>query len=144
MAGEFKEMGFHFHFPENWTVTRDRASGYPRSVMVQSPSGAFWSVTADRPPASELVERVVQAISAEYEEAELETIDRQVGPTQLTGIELNFYCLDLLVVAQVLAVEQEGRALAILLQAESREFDELARVFDAITWSLIRAGKMAE
>lgn len=138
MAGEFNELGFHFLYPDNWTVTRERTTGFPRSVSVQSPSGAFWSVTADRPPVDELVDRVVQAISAEYEEVEESLVERAVGPAMLSGRELNFYCLDLLIVAQVLQADFDGKALAILMQAESREFEELQAVFDAITWSLLR------
>ncbi len=141
MAGEFKELGFHFLFPENWTIERERTTGYPRSVSVQSPSGAFWSVTADRPPADQLVDRVVQAMLAEYEDIEVQAVERQVGPVVLTGQELNFYCLDLLITVHVLQAELDGKALAILMQAESREFDELAAIFDAITWSLLRESK---
>jgi len=140
MTTEFKELGFQFLYPENWTVTKDASQAYPRSVTVQSPSGAFWSVTADRSAADELVQRVGAAIADEYEGTEVHEMRRKVGPLEMQGQELNFYCLDLLVTAQVLGWEKDGLALAILMQAENREFEELSRVFDAMTFSLLKAG----
>lgn len=141
MSGEFKELGFHFLYPENWTVEREPTTDYPRSVSVHSPGGAFWSVTADRPPTDALMDRVVQAMLDEYEDAEVQPVERQVGPVLLVGRELNFYCLDLLITAHVLQADYDGKALAILMQAENREFDALSGIFDAITWSLLRESK---
>lgn len=140
MTAEFKELGFQFLYPENWTVTREASQAYPRSVTVQSPSGAFWSVTADQPPVGDLVQRVGEAIANEYEETEVHEVQRKVGPLEMEGQELNFYCLDLLVTAQVFGCEKNGLALAILMQAENREFEELSRVFDAMTCSLLKSG----
>ena len=139
MATEFNRLGFRFLYPENWKLEVDETTGWPRSVSVYSPSGAMWSVTADSVPVEDLQERIADAICAEYEEVEREPIERLVGDAKLKGIELSFYCLDFLVVAQVLACPGTDRPTVILLQGESRDFEALGQVFDAISFSYLQA-----
>jgi hypothetical protein len=137
MTAEFNARGFHFLYPENWKLVRDDQRGWPRSVSVHSPQGAFWSATLEREPANNLVERVAVLIQQEYEDVESEPIERTVGRHHLQGVELRFYCLDLIITAQVLeSPEIAGRAV-VLLQAEDRDFEQLARVFDAVTLSFL-------
>jgi hypothetical protein len=134
---EFNELGFHFQYPDNWSATREASPTFPRSVQVHSPSGAFWSVTADRIPPHELISQVAAAISSEYEDVERHVLKRTIGDRSLEGFELNFYCLDFIVVVQILGWTHGGASWAIVTQAEMRDHDQLQDVFDAMTWSLI-------
>lgn len=138
MAAEFNRLGFRFLYPENWVLEVEETTGWPRSVTVSSPEGAMWSATADRLDAAELCEKVVAAISSEYDDVERNPVQRTVGDQLLDGIELHFWCLDLLVVAQVLICPSALTPSVIWLQAESRDFSELEQVFDAISWSYLQ------
>ncbi len=137
MTAEFNESGLRFLYPENWRLVREEQWGWPRSVSVHSPQGAFWSVTLDQPPADELVSRVVESICQEYEDVEVDAVERSVGELTLRGVELQFYCLDLLVTAQVLECVECEQPMVLLLQGENREFDALLPVFDAISLSCL-------
>lgn len=143
MSAEFQERGVRFMYPENWKVTGDTAPGWPYCVSAHSPSGAFWSLTIDSYPADDLFDRVLDAVSSEYEEVESAEVERVIGEQTLRGVELYFYCLDFLVVAQVLKCpdfigpEAQG-PMVLLIQAESREFETLGPVFDAMFLSLQR------
>jgi hypothetical protein len=138
MTAEYNERGFHFLYPENWELVVDEAVGWPRSVSVHAPSGAFWSATADSRPGPELLDRVVDAIAQEYEEVERDRVERTIGDVTVSGIELHFYCLDLLISAQVLLCPTTSHSAVIIIQAESREFERLAAVFDAISFSYLQ------
>ena len=81
MTAEFNELGLRFLYPENWKLVREDQRGGPRSISVHSPQGAFWAVTVDQWPADDLVDRVVELIRQEYEDVEVEPIERSVGPT---------------------------------------------------------------
>ena len=50
---------------------------------------------------------------------------------------MNFYCLDLTNTAMVRACTTPGGAYLILCQADDREFEQVAGVFQAITHSLL-------
>ena len=57
---------------------------------------------------------------------------------RLDGSDLNFYCLDLTNTAQVRTLTTPDAIYLILCQAEDREWDEVAPVFDAMTTSFVR------
>ena len=137
MTAEYSQHGIHFLYPENWHLAGDDEPGWPQTVSVHSPSGAFWSVTRDNGPSEQLLASMVDAVAAEYEDVERSPFERQLGAWRLRGVEMHFYCLDFLVVAQVLEVESEQERIVLLMQAESREFDELRPIFDAISLSLL-------
>lgn len=142
MPVEFDELGLRFVYPDNWELERDGEAGWPRTISVHGPSGAFWSVTQHKGPADEdLMHHIVQTLFDEYEDVESQPITRQVGRWKLEGCELAFYCLDFLVTAQVVACQDSDRQLVILSQAENRDFDQLSAVFDAMTLSLLEAGE---
>ncbi|MCA9172127.1 MAG: hypothetical protein KDB23_30885, partial [Planctomycetales bacterium] len=109
MAAEFNRLGFQFLYPENWTVDVEETTGWPRSVALHSPNGAMWSATADASDVETLRDRIVNAVSAEYEQVEQSPVTRMVGDLELEGIELNFYCLDFLVIAQILSCPSTDR-----------------------------------
>jgi hypothetical protein len=56
--------------------------------------------------------------------------------------ELSFFCLDFLVSTRLSVFHHDQATVAVLCQAETREFDSLAMVFKAITLSL-RGHKIA-
>ena len=138
MPAEFNKRGISFQYPDNWTLDEEEVQAGQGSVTVYSPGGAFWSVTREGPDAPSLARHVVQAIQNEYEQCEFEPMVRRIGEHEVDGFELNFYCLDFLITAHVLNVHSTQGQLAVLYQAESRDFDRLQPVFDAISASLLQ------
>lgn len=137
MTARYNEDGIQFVYPETWAVVKEEPMGDElRTVAVHSPDGAFWSTTQGNVPVEQLVSQVAEAIAKEYEDVEVSPVDRRVGEFELKGIELHFYCLDFLVIAQVVCCVGDERSRVMLMQAESREFDQMLPVFDAITLSL--------
>jgi len=139
MTAEFNEMGVRFLYPENWEVSSETSGGWPLSVSVHSPTGAFWSVNIDTRDCAQLADEALQAMRREYDEVELDSLEYQLDDLRISGYELHFYCLDLLIVSHVLAVPGDEVSMVVLYQAEYRDFLKLKPVFDAISLSLLRA-----
>ena len=143
MAAVYDKLGIRFMYPENWHVVYEQASQTPYEVSIQTPGGGFWSVgvySSDSDPL-ELASETLRTMRGEYTDLESEEIIETVEDTEAVGYEMNFYCLDLIVTARVLGLRSARRTLLVLYQAESREFEEMAQVFRAITVSLQRGIK---
>jgi hypothetical protein len=65
-----------------------------------------------------------------------------VEGSELSGLDVNFFCLDLTSTAQVRGMIAEIGTVMILIQAEDREFARLEPIFLAITTSLLRGSSM--
>ena len=134
MPAQFDSLGVQFLYPDNWVVV-ERPEGETESgVTLEMPSGGFFSIEKDDSllPDEELVERIVSAISAEYDDVEQESIElKQIGDDD-RAIELRFYYLDLLVICRVVLTSRGDERLVIQMQAESRDFDTNEQVFAAI------------
>ena len=141
MTATYEKSGLQFMYPENWTLAEDDMQSTPRTVSVQAPTGAFWSV--DIYPFSidmeQLLDQIVAAMKEEYEDLEAESATEEIGDEPATGFDLNFYCLDFLVTSQVRAFRHGHAVYLLTYQAEDREFDQLRDVFRAITASMLAA-----
>ena len=60
------------------------------------------------------------------------------GETPTTGVDLAFFYLDLLVEAKIRCLRTPSATLVWLYQAESREFESMEAVFQAITVSMLQ------
>jgi hypothetical protein len=137
MAAVFDHLGIHFQYPENWTVETEQENE-DVEVTVYSPGGGFWSVAvSDEQDPQALADIVVQAMNEEYDELDSEEASDSIGGEELSGYDLNFYCLDLTNTAQVRTFRRGDRTYLLLWQAEDHEFDEISPIFRAITTSLI-------
>lgn len=139
MALDYDAQGIRFKYPENWEVITDGGPGWPRAVSVHSPAGAFWSINQDQRPAEGFLEQIADAIAGEYEDVERSSIQRRVGDRVLEGLELHFFCLDMLVIANLLELPDSALRTVFQFQAESREFEQLGPVFEAISLSFIQS-----
>jgi hypothetical protein len=137
MPGVFEKFGIKFLYPENWQVTEEGAADeWPKTVTVQSPGDAFLSIYVYEGGVNlrELVHEAVEAMRAEYQDLEEEEV---LQPDDADyGYNLDFYCLDLVVTTQIRGALLPGLAVVWQCQAESREFEECAMVFRAITTTL--------
>ena len=138
MPGKYDKFGVTFLYPENWQIVEEEGDDWPQTVTVQSPGGAFISLFIYEGSVNlrELVREAVEAMKQEYEDIETEEILQPQDGSDY-GYNLDFYCLDLVISAQIRGALLPGKAVVWQSQAETREFDQSELVFKAITMSLL-------
>jgi hypothetical protein len=142
MSATYQNFGVSFMYPENWQLADETAEGEgPKSVTVQSPTGGFWSLHVYQPAVEplELAEQVKLTMETEYPGLESQLATEDVGDEKLIGFDMDFYCLDFVISAQVRSLRKEKRTYVMLCQAETRDFEKLSPVFQAMTISLLRS-----
>lgn len=148
MAAQYSRHGMEFLYPDNWRVSDGGDSEIQSHwVSLESPSTGCWTV--HRYPsvyrAESVVEELVAGMETEYPEMERGPFQRELAEISLTGQQAYFYYLDLLVRWQVFSTVHQDQVFVLEWQAEDQEFDELQRVFEAVTTSLFSAtGPSAE
>jgi hypothetical protein len=139
MPSEFKGMGISFLYPDNWALEEEAATDGHGSVTVYSPSGAFLSISI-HPPLTDpivLANKAIDVIREEYNEADVEEAQETLSGKELVGYDLNFFCMDLTSTAKVRCLRTDRATYAVFCQGEDADFARLARVFEAITASLL-------
>ncbi len=142
MTAVFENKRIRFQYPENWTLSEDN-SAEPVSVTVQSPSSGFWTLVmySDDQDLNVLIEQVVSAMDEEYEALESTPTTLELGDFTAPGYEMDFSCLDLVVSAKTFAIRHNDLTLLILWQGESRDFEQLELVFQAITLGMLQSDR---
>ena len=146
MPVKYDRAGIRFLYPDNWEIADETSDEQTRSVLVQAPGGAFWSVDLclQAMDSDILAAQVLQAMQQDYSDLEAEPVTDQIGGRKATGYDMQFYCLDFLVSAKVRSFSACDRKYVVFSQAEDREFEEIDEVFLAITTTLIRALNRSE
>jgi hypothetical protein len=140
MPAVYENFGVRFLYPENWSITDEEDDGWPRGLTLQSEETGFWSLYV-YPPKQQLkpvVDELVAAIQGEFGEVEVLPATETFGDTPTTGVDLAFFYLDLLVEAKIRCVQTPSATLVWLYQAESREFEAMEPVFQAIAVSMLQ------
>jgi hypothetical protein len=140
MPAVYENLGVRFLYPENWSITDENDEDWPRTVTLQSPETGFWSLHV-YPPAHEfkpIVKELVAAIQSEFSDIEVLPAKETFGETPTTGVDLAFFYLDLLVEAKIRCLRTPSATLVWLYQAESREFEAIEAVFQAIAVSMLQ------
>jgi len=140
MPAIYDNMGVRFLYPENWSITDEVDEDWPRTVTLQSPQTGFWSLHI-YPPGEEVkpvVKELIGAIQAEFSDIEVLPVKETFGETSTTGVDLAFFYLDLLVEAKIRCLRTPSATLIWLYQAESREFETIEPVFQAIAISMLQ------
>jgi hypothetical protein len=139
MPARFEGLGLQFQYPENWTLDDSDALLGRKSVTIYSPGGAFWSVAVHFGSAdpAKLSSAVVDTMRKEYAALESEAVSEIIAGHELSGYDLNFYYLDLTNTAQIRWLQLGHATYTIYCQADDKEFQQLQRVFEAISTSLI-------
>ncbi len=139
MAKTYEHGAVRFDYPENWTL-EEESDGGQQMATVYSPGGGFWSLSIARrevDPQS-LVETAVQVLREEYDEVDAEAVDVVIGEQPTIGYDVNFYCLDLTNTTLIRSFRSAAATCLVIAQAEDREFDKIAPVFDAMLHSLAK------
>lgn len=139
MPGVYEKLGVKFLYPDNWTLDEEDALQGQTSVTVYSPEGAFWSlVIHDRTvDPKDLATTILNTVKQEYTDFEAEPASDTIAGHELRGYDLNFYCLDLTNTGHIRTFRTDSASMAILCQAEDREYKTVEMVFRAITTSLL-------
>ncbi len=138
MPAQFDSFGVRFLYPDNWTVADRAEEEGDQGATLDFPGGGFFSIErtkADEVPG--LIEQIVVAIAADYEDLEREDVALDVLPADTPVTDLRFYYLDLLIVSRIVILRPDGDpagedVLMVQMQAESRDFDKNEPVFAAI------------
>lgn len=85
----------------------------------------------------QLVDAALKTMRQEYDELDAEAVEENVAGHELVGWDMNFYCLDLTNTAHVRGFQTPLASYLIFCQADDREFDEVAGIFQAMTLSLL-------
>ena len=88
---------------------------------------------------ADLMEAFLEALRAEYRELECAEATEEIGTYEVSGFDVQFYCLDYVVCSQIRGLRHGHAAYMLTYQAEDREFEQMNRVFRAITASLFRS-----
>jgi len=109
-------------------------------VTIQSPAGAVWSIAIFPNSCDPLhvAAESLKAMQAEYPDLESEAVNETLLNLELTGFDIDFICLDFIVTGALRAFRLGDHTICVTTQAESRDFDSLAQVFRAMTFSLIQ------
>ena len=140
MTVTYDRGGITFMYPDNWSVMDEQLDTFPRSVSVQAPGGAFWSV--DIHPfsvhAEDVLKEMVAAISEEYDDVEVQEVKEVIDDHPATGVDLYFSCLDFVVTARLRSFQNSHATYVMLYQAEDGDYRSFEPVFRAITHSLLK------
>lgn len=141
MSAVYENFGLSFMYPENWQLSDEsgEVDAGAKTVTVNSPGGGFWTVAVYEPaedPQS-LADQFRVTMEGEYEGLEAQPMEETIGKATATGYDMDFYCLDFVVSARVRALRVGKRTFVLSCQAESREFDQVAPVFEAMNYSLL-------
>ena len=139
MYAKYENFGIHVLYPENWIVTDEQLEAWPRSVSIQSPSGAYWElqVYPSRLKPARLIQQALTAMQQIYDDLETEAVTEDMWKVTARGYDLHFFCLDFLVTSQIRSFHVGAHTCLLTCQAESREFDRQQPVFKAMTKSLL-------
>ena len=87
MTATYEKSGLNFMYPENWSLAEDDMEGTPRTVSVQAPTGAFWSL--DIYPFSldieQLLDETVATMKDDYSDLEADAAAEEIGGEPAIG-----------------------------------------------------------
>ena len=139
MPTQYQFEDIQFMYPENWRLVEDSNDQLPRVVTLETPTGGMWFLHILRlsDDIDARIKAIIQEFDEQFEALEVTPTSQDIGQYQCHGFDVFFYCLDLLVSAQIRALRTETHQLVIVSQAENRDFDENEAVFNAINFSLV-------
>jgi hypothetical protein len=131
MPATFDSFGLKFLYPDNWSIVDRGDDEGTDGVTFELPTGGFFTIEPIREGQleQELVEEVAESIEDEYGEVEREEVP---SDDESRIVDFQFYYLDLLIISRLKIFTIGTISYYIQMQAESRDFEENALVFEAI------------
>ena len=141
MPKQYSGMRMSLLYPDSWTITED-SPGQPRQgIILESPGGSFLSINLleGEQQEDEVIRLASEAMTAEYEDIESETLNLQIANREFVGVVQRFYYLDFVIVSKLIAMQIEDGVYLIQIQGEDRDIDQQTLVFEAILTSMLRS-----
>ena len=136
MLADYQTDGLRFEYPSDWDLTEEqRPDGL--SVTVSSAGTAFCSflLMPDRPAVATVLETALAAFQEAYDEIDSESVECRLASRATHGLDVDFYCLELLNTAWLRAFRTGRYTVFVLFQSGFDEPDARP-IFDAICASL--------
>jgi hypothetical protein len=143
LTATYRNSSISFSYPENWQLSESdsESDASASQISLETPAGGLWLLYHS--PAStdseKAVREVMQAINEQFSDVEWSESNEPFYGFQSSGFDGFFYSLDLLIQSRVRVFKTLDRTFLVLVQSESREFDQMEPVFNAITLSLLRS-----
>ena len=110
MPEKFEGLGLTFLYPETWKLEQENSA---QAVMLESPSGAFMTITDCGNDLELAYEQSQKLMATEFEEVEKESVERVFAEQHCSGLIQRFVYLDLIVVSTLLRVEANEKRLLV-------------------------------
>lgn len=139
MPANYTHNDIQFLYPDNWRLVDDRNVSLPRVVTLETPTGGMWllHILDLNNDLDMRVKEVIRELEQQFDGLEVNPVTQSIGDHECNGFDAFFFCLDLLVCAQIRSLRTDTYQYVIVAQAESRDFDQNQEVFKAITHSLL-------
>jgi hypothetical protein len=141
MPATYHGLDLECFYPDNWHLREETIDNETAGFTIESPDAAFFSLLrypwTCAPRA--VLEEALPAMQSEYEQLESSDFDPQIDIDDSRGLEVNFYCLDFLVTAQLIAFTVRPYTYLVQTQAEDRSFDRLRLVFRAMLVTVLKS-----
>lgn len=136
MQNEYRTDGLRFAYPSDWNLTEEQQPD-GLSLMVHGDGTAFCSIMLmpDRPAIDHVLDTALGAFRESYDELDTEPVKCRLASRAARGIDVDFYCLELLNSAWLRAFRTGRYTVFIMFQAGFDEPDARS-VFESICESL--------
>ncbi len=141
MVATYDSLGVEITYPENWLITDEDLEQWPRTVSIQSPEGSFWSLFLypGDSSADEVTKEVLEAMRLDYEQLESFPVNEKIGAENAIGYDVDFYCMNMIVHAQIRCFPLNDQLCLLIYQAEDRDFPKHDAVFRAMTVGMLQS-----
>ncbi len=137
MREVYDQHGITFQYPADWEVS-EQEQGDECLVTVSGPGTSFWSVGLfrDRPHPDLVLETALAAFQDEYPDLDSYEADDEILEQPTSGIDLEFFCLELVNTAKIRVFLARDFTVLIMYQADDTEIEASQPMFDDMTRSL--------
>jgi len=146
MTAVYDKNGLHFLYPENWALSEEQDEESLCQITLQSPQSGYWELYLydKQVEPLELATETLRIMKLEYDDLEADQVVERFGEIEAVGFNMDFYCIDFVVTSQIRSFRLKDRVVLLVYQGETREFEGLNLVFQAITTSFLRGQTEAE
>ncbi|MDR1483725.1 MAG: hypothetical protein LBT09_02760 [Planctomycetaceae bacterium] len=146
---EYDKHNVYICYPDNWEFCEAGMNRVDGTIQISNGDGAFWMLKkypAGQNP-DEIADEALEAMRSEYQDMEVERVDKVMYEKYVTGFEMTFFYLDLMNEARVLTFDTGKLTYAIFWQTGNQLIIHADKeittdqVLDAITISFLR-GKL--
>lgn len=124
MREVYDQHGITFQYPGDWEIS-EQEQGDECLVTVSGPGTSFWSVGLfrDRPHPDLVLETALAAFQDEYPDLDSYQSDDEILNQPTSGIDLEFFCLELVNTARMRAFLAKNFTILVLYQADDTELE---------------------